>query len=158
VNLDLRKQGLCFTATFHMFPAHRVPDLDGSFGMLLQHARCIAITLMNSPGPNWSRSRGLHVLTVPSPAQCCQAGSSLRTLVASAPWPWRGLLWRCLGGSHTAEPGFRWKNRQREHQMRGWRDKAALLMQMSLVVMRNVREGNTGAPIADRDAALFLIN
>ena len=69
-----------------------------------------------------------------------------------------GLLWRCLGGSHTLEADFRWRNKQQEQQMRVRRNKAALLMQMSLVVTGNVREGNIGAPIAGRDAALFLIN
>lgn len=56
------------------------------------------------------------------------------------------------------KPDFRWRNKQQEQRMRVRRNKAALLMQMSLVVPGNVREGNIGAPIADRDAALFLIN
>lgn len=44
-------------AVFYTLPAHRIPDPDGSFGMLLQHTPCIAITLMN-PVPNCPAPRG----------------------------------------------------------------------------------------------------
>lgn len=91
--------------------------------------------------------------------------SAVKLALPCEPWlplphgPGRGgLLWRCLGGSHTLEPDFRWRNKQQEQQMRVRRNKAALLMQMSPVVTGNVREGNIGVPMADRDAALFLIN
>lgn len=68
-----------------------------------------------------------------------------------------GLLWRCLGGSQTWEPDFRWGNKQQEQPTRPGEQSCPSHANVSGGA-GDGREGNTGAPMADRDAALFLTN